>query len=123
MIENAALGRPVIAEGSHNRYDWMFVTDAARSVELALRAAGPTPSRALTVGGDVATVGDVADLLCGWFAGAERRDDPGSEVVVADYDPAPARAEISYSPMVSLREGVLATVNAARRRAGLPLVA
>jgi UDP-glucose 4-epimerase len=123
MIEGAARGEPIVVEGADDRYDWMHVTDAARSVELALRAA-PTRSRALTVGGEVATVGDVADLLCGWFPGAERRDAPGNEaLVVADYDPAPALAEIGYSPGTSLREGVLAMANAARRRAGLPQVA
>ena len=122
LIEGAALGGPVTAEGSDDRYDWMYVTDAARSVELALNA-GPTTSRVLTVGGEVATVGDVADLLCGWFPGATREDLPGSSQLVADYDPAPALAEIGYAPRTSLREGVLATVNAARQRAGLPVVA
>ncbi len=122
LVEGAALGGPVTAEGSDGRYDWMYVTDAARSVALALDA-GRTTSRVLTVGGEVATVGDVADLLCGWFPGAARQDLPGSNQLVADYDPAPALAEIGYSPETSLRHGVLATVNAARRRAGLPVVA
>jgi nucleoside-diphosphate-sugar epimerase len=122
LIEGAARGEAIVAEGPDDRYDWMYVTDAARSVELALRA-GQTPSRALTVGGDVATVREVADLLATWFPGAERRDAPGVQDLVADYDPEPARAEIGYAPEVSLHDGVLAMVNGARERAGLPLVA
>jgi nucleoside-diphosphate-sugar epimerase len=122
LIEGAARGAPIVVEGPNDRYDWMFVTDAARSVELALRAE-PTPSRALTVGGEVATVRDVADLLAGWFPGAQRRDAPGVQDLVADYDPAPALAEIGYAPTMSLRDGVLAMVNGVRERAGLPLVA
>ena len=38
LIESAALGESIVAEGSSDRYDWMYVTDAARSVELALAA-------------------------------------------------------------------------------------
>jgi UDP-glucose 4-epimerase len=121
LIEGAACGDAIVAEGSNDRYDWMYVTDAARTVELALRA-DPIPSRALTVGGEVASVGDVADLLSGWFPTAERTDQPGTSELVADYDPGPALAQIGYAPRTSLRHGVLATVNAARERAGLPPV-
>jgi nucleoside-diphosphate-sugar epimerase len=122
LIEGAALGDPCVAEGVDDRYDWMYVTDAARSVELALRA-DTTPSRALTVGGEAATVGDVAELLQGWLPAADITVQRGSSELVADYDAAPARDEIGYVPLTPLREGVLATVNAVRRRAGLPLVA
>jgi UDP-glucose 4-epimerase len=121
LIEGAARGEPIVVAGSSDRYDWMYATDAARSVLLALEAAG-TSSRALTVGGEVATTGDVADLLSGWFPAAERRDEPGSSELVADYDPAPALEQIGYAPEVSLRAGVLATVNATRARLGLPLI-
>ena len=122
LIEGAARGEPIVAEGPDDRYDWMFVTDAARSVELALRAQ-PTPSRALTVGGHVGTVREVADLLAEWFPGAERRDTASVQDLVADYDPAPALTEIGYAPQVSMHDGVLAMVNRARERAGLTLVA
>jgi nucleoside-diphosphate-sugar epimerase len=122
LIEGAALGNGIVAEGSDDRYNWMYVADAARSVELAL-AAAPTKSLALTVGGDVATVGEVADILTEWLPDAPRRDDPGSSQLVADYDLTAARAEIGFAPETSLRAGVLATFNAARRRAGLRLVA
>jgi UDP-glucose 4-epimerase len=122
LIEGAALGDACVAEGGDDRYDWMYVTDAARSVELALFA-DPTPSRALTVGGEVATVGEVVDMLRGWFPAADINVVAGLSELVADYDPAPGREEIGYLPVTPLRDGILATVNAARRRAGLPLVA
>jgi UDP-glucose 4-epimerase len=121
LIEGAALGSPIVAENADARYDWLYATDAARSVCLALDAE-PTPVRALTICGGVATVRDVADLLAGWFPDLERRDEPGITELVADYDPEAARAAIGYAPRVGLREGVLATVNAARARAGLPPV-
>lgn len=122
LIEGAALGGTCVAQGGDDRYDWMYVTDAARSVGLALFA-DTTPSRALTVGGEVATVGEVAEMLRRWFPAAEIMVEPGSSELVADYDPGPALAEIGYAPLTSLRDGVLATANAVRRRAGMPLVA
>jgi UDP-glucose 4-epimerase len=122
LIEGAALGEGTVAAGADDRYDWMYVTDAARSVGLAL-SADTTPSRALTVGGEVASVGTVADMLRDWFSAVDITLEPESSELVADYDPAPAREQIGYTPMTSLRQGVLDTVNAVRRRAGLPLVA
>jgi nucleoside-diphosphate-sugar epimerase len=118
LIERAALGRPCEVGGGDARYDWMYVTDAARSVELAIDA-DQTPSRALTVTGEVGSVGDVADFLRGWFPDAAIDVRAGSSPLVADFDPNPARSEIGYEPQVGLRAGVLATANAARRRHGL----
>lgn len=118
LIEGAALGEAQVVRDGDGRHDWLFATDAARSVELALLA-GRTPSRALTVCGQVASVRDVVDLLRGWFPNADMSVAPGLSALVPDYDPGPALAEIQYRPIVSLRAGVLATANAARRRAGL----
>jgi nucleoside-diphosphate-sugar epimerase len=100
----------------------MYVGDAARSVLLAL-AAGLTPSRALTVGGEAGTLDDVVALLRSWFPATAIRVQPGTTPLVADFDPEPALAQIGYRPAVSLRDGVLATANAARRRAGLAEIA
>ncbi len=123
LIEGAGLGEEIVAEGPGDRYNWLYVTDAARSVQLSLDAPS-IPIRALTISGESATVGAVADVLGEWFPGAGRRDQPGaSELVVADYDPQPALEAIGFEPATSLREGVLATVNAARQRSGLQLVA
>jgi nucleoside-diphosphate-sugar epimerase len=122
LIEGAALGQEIVAEGVDARFNWLYVADAARSVQLSLDA--PAISiRALTISGESATVGEVADLLSDWFPGARRRDQPGSSELVADYDPAPALEAIGFAPLTGLRAGVLATVNAARRRAGMQLVA
>jgi nucleoside-diphosphate-sugar epimerase len=121
LIEGAAEGEQIVVEAASDRYDWMYATDAARSVQLALFS-DPTPSRVLTVGGEAATIGDVADLLCGWFPTAVRRDQPGTSDLVADYDPGPALAQIGYAPLTSLRAGVLATLNAARTRSDLPVL-
>lgn len=118
LIEGAARGEPQVVADADGRHDWMFATDAARSVELALSAAR-TPSRALTVGGEVASVHDVVDLLRRRFPESEMTVLPGVSALVADYDPSPALTEIGYRSSVSLRDGVLATANAARRRAGL----
>jgi UDP-glucose 4-epimerase len=122
LIEGVARGERTVAAGGDDRYDWMYVTDAARSVGLALQA-DTTPSRAMTVGGEVASVGTVADMLRGWFPAVDITVDPQGSELVADYDPDPAREQIGYTPMTSLRQGLLETVNAVRRRAGLPLVA
>jgi UDP-glucose 4-epimerase len=122
LIEGAARGESGVAEAGDARFDWMYVTDAARSVERAV-AADATPSRALTVCGEVATVREVAAMLRGWFPSAEIGVQPGTSELVADYDAGAALAEIGYAPATPLREGVLATANAARLRARLPQVA
>jgi nucleoside-diphosphate-sugar epimerase len=118
LIEGAALGQRCEIGDGDTRSDWMYVTDAARAVALALDA-GRTSSRALTVGGEVGTSRDVAELLRRWFPTADLEIRPGAGSLVADYDPGPAFAEIGYRPTVTLPQGVLATVNAARRRSGL----
>jgi nucleoside-diphosphate-sugar epimerase len=121
LIEGAALGVPCVVEDADSRNDWMFVTDAARSVELALRSPR-TPSRALTVGGEVGTTREVVAMLRALFPTAEIDERPGESASVSAFDPEPARTEIGYAPAVGLREGILATVNAARDRVGLPEV-
>jgi UDP-glucose 4-epimerase len=122
LIEGAALGRRCVVEAADERYDWMYVADAARAVLLAMHA-GPAPSGVLTVCGEAATTREAAELLSAWFPEADLVVRPGSTGLVADFDPRPAREQLGYSPGRTLEEGVLATANAARQRAGLPLVA
>lgn len=116
LIEGMALGEPTRVANADQKNDWLFVSDAARSVLLALdsQAAG-----ALTITGEVATTRDVAELLQGWYPDTELSLAPGSSDLVAEFDPDPARTAIGYRPHVSLRDGVLLTASAARERAGL----
>jgi nucleoside-diphosphate-sugar epimerase len=122
MIEAAALGKRCIVQAADQRNDWMYVTDAARSVLLAL-AGEQTRSRALTVCGQVATTREVATMLAGWFSNGELVLVDGSTGLVADFDPRPAHDQLGYRPLEHLSGGLLSTANAARRRAGLPEVA
>jgi UDP-glucose 4-epimerase len=122
LIEGAALGRRCVVESANARYDWMYVADAARSVLMAIQAA-PASSRALTVCGQAATTGEVAEMLRNWFPEAELVTRPGTADLVADFDPGPALDQLGYRPARTLPEGVLATANAARQRAGLAQVA
>jgi nucleoside-diphosphate-sugar epimerase len=123
LIEGAALGRRCIVEAGDTKNDWMYVADAARSVLRAMQATSLS-SGALTVGGDVASTREVAELLLTWFPDAEVDVLPGTgDDLVFDFDPGPARRELGYTPAYTLREGVLATANAARRRAGIVEIA
>jgi UDP-glucose 4-epimerase len=121
LIEGAALGRRCVVASADTRNDWMYVTDAAQSVLRATHADRVT-SRALTVCGQTATTREVAELLVTCFPEAELELLPGSGELVADFDCSTAFEEVGYRPAVTLREGVLATANAARQRSGLPLV-
>ena len=121
LIEGAALGVPCVVEDADASNDWMYVTDAARSVELALRSPR-TPSRALTVGGEVGTTRVVVAVLRDLFPMAEIDERSGETASVSAFDLEHARTEIGYAPAVGLREGIIATVNAARERVGLPEV-
>jgi UDP-glucose 4-epimerase len=119
LIEGAALGRRCLVEAGDTRNDWMYVTDAARSVVLAMRASSVS-SGALTVGGEVASTREVADLLREWFPDSELEVLAGTrDDLVYDFDPEPAFRELGYTPEYTLRDGVRATANAARVRAGL----
>jgi UDP-glucose 4-epimerase len=123
LIEGAALGRHCIVDAGDSMNDWMYVTDAARSVVLAMQAPSLNCG-AVTVGGEVASTREVAELLLTWFPDASIDLLPGTgDELVFDFDPEPARREIGYTPAYSLQEGVRATANAARRRAGLVEVA
>lgn len=120
LIEGAALGQPVVVAAPDERYDWMYVEDAARSVIQAI-GAGSVGSPALTVGGTRASVRDVVALLLGWFPAApiELGDQVPDQAAETDTC---AAARLGYEPATSLRDGVLATANHARVRAGLPAV-
>jgi nucleoside-diphosphate-sugar epimerase len=122
LIEGAALGRRCVVNSADATYNWLYVADAARSVLMAIQA-GPVVSRALTVCGQVASIREVAQMLRKWFPEADVVERGGTADLVADFDPAPAFDHLGYSPVLTLDQGVLATANAARQRAGLSLVA
>ena len=121
LIEGAALGRKCVVDRSDGRSDWMYVGDAARSAVMALHASSVT-SRAMTVCGQVATRREVAQMLSTFFPEAEIVMLPGTIDLVAEYDATTAFEQIGFKPVRTLREGVRATANAARQRAGLPPV-
>jgi UDP-glucose 4-epimerase len=121
LIEGAALGRPVVVAAPDQRDDWMYVEDAARSLVLAADA-GPVGSPALTVGGTRASVREIAALLAGWFPDAPIELGEQEPDQAAETDASAAGRLLGYQPATSLRDGVLATANAARVRAGLPAV-
>jgi len=121
LIEGAALGQPVAVAAPDERYDWMYVEDAARCLIQAVDAKS-VGSPALTVGGTRASLREVVALLVGWFPDAQIELGQTEPDQAAETDTCAAARELGYQPATSLRDGVLATVNAARVRAGLPVV-
>jgi UDP-glucose 4-epimerase len=121
LIEGAALGKHRFVPSPDESYDWMYVEDAARSVLCALDIES-VRSPALTVGGTRALVRDVLDLVASWFPDADLEAGNVPVERAAVTDATLAAFELGYTPMTSLRDGVLATANAARVRAGLPVV-
>lgn len=121
LIEGAALGQPVVVAAPDERHDWMYVEDAARCL-IQASDAGSVGSSALTVGGTRASVREVAALLLGWFPAAPIELGEKEPDQAAETDTSAAGRLIGYKPATSLRDGVLATANAARVRAGLPVV-
>jgi nucleoside-diphosphate-sugar epimerase len=120
LIEGMALGERTVVRDADQENDWLFVADAARSVLLALDSEA---TGAVTVTGEVATTRQVAELLREWFPESDLTLVAGSSDLVADFDASAALTEIGYAPRFSLQEGVRATVNAVRERAGLTAVA
>lgn len=120
LIEGMALGKRTVVGNADQKNDWLFVTDAARSVLLALDS---NATGALTVTGEVATTRQVAEMLHEWFPDSELSLAEGSSDLVAEFDATAALAEIGYEPRFSLADGVRQTANAARERAGLTAVA
>lgn len=121
LIEGAALGQPAVVAAPDERYDWMYVEDAARCLIHAVDA-GPVGSPALTVGGTRASVREVVSLLQAWFPAAPIELGEQEPDQAAETDTSAAARLLGYQPATSLRDGVLATANAARVRAGLPAV-
>jgi nucleoside-diphosphate-sugar epimerase len=121
LIEGAALGEPVAVAAPDERYDWMYVEDAARCLVQAVDAES-VGSPALTVGGTRASVREVVALLLGWFPAAQIELGETEPDQAAETDSLAGGRQLGYEPATSLRDGVLATANAARVRAGLPVV-
>jgi nucleoside-diphosphate-sugar epimerase len=121
LIEGAALGQPVAVAAPDECYDWMYVEDAARSLVQAVDAES-VGSPAITVGGTRASVREIVALLLGWFPAARIELGKTEPDQAAETDTSAAGRELGYEPATSLRDGVLATANAARARAGLPVV-
>jgi nucleoside-diphosphate-sugar epimerase len=119
LIEGAALGKRCEVPSADTKHDWLYVADASRCVCMGMRA-GALTTRALTVCGQVATTREVGDMLRAWFPDAELVMAEGADDL--DFDPTPALNELGYAPAVPLRDGILATANAARQRSGLRTV-
>ena len=121
LIDKPALDQPGVAPHGDELMDWVYVEDAARAVVLASETAG-NKSIGLNVLGQRATIREVADRVRKLLPKAKLDVQSGTWGGAMRFDAATTKAEIGYSPQVSLDEGLRRNINILRSKQGLATV-
>jgi UDP-glucose 4-epimerase len=118
LINGLIARRPVALSSGHQRRDFVAVTDVAHAL---VRLLSSDLEGAVDIGtGEATSVREVAGVVADVVGGVEllrlgaRVDDPGPSLAVAET--ARARAELDWEPRLSLREGILQSVEWWRAR-------
>lgn len=122
LIDNPALGKPGKSPYGDALLDWLYVEDGARATVMAANTPN-TPSRALNVCGQRATVSEIADTVRKFIPDAEIEVEPGDwKFPPYLYEGRTTESEIGYKPEFSLEEGLHKNINMVRERADMPAV-
>jgi len=125
LVYNPALGKPGRPPAAaDNLFGWTHVDDAAGVTVSASRVQN-TPAAAYSVGGELATIGEMADYVRELVPGAEISLMPaekagGASIMTCKYDTTAFDREIGYQPGTTLRDGLRETMNIVRAEAGPP---
>jgi UDP-glucose 4-epimerase len=120
LVEKPALGLPGRVPGADALVDWQYVEDAAQAVVLALYHNGPTRTRVFNTRGDRRTVREAVECVRRLMPAADIEATPGTARGIAKLSARRIEEELGYAPRFSLEDGLRASINAYRRRAGLP---
>jgi UDP-glucose 4-epimerase len=127
MVVNPALGKPgKVPAAADNVLGWTYVDDAARALVMASKTPQPG-SKAYSLMGSIHTVKEIADYVRELFPDADivllpLERSASHTIMTCKYDTRPLEEDIGFRPQWTMQQGVLATINEARREHGLPPV-
>jgi nucleoside-diphosphate-sugar epimerase len=125
LVYNPALGKPgKPPAAADNLFGWTHVDDAAGATVAASRVTRPAEA-AYSMSGELATIGEMADVVRGLVPGASLSLLPpekagGGSIMTCRYDMTLFDRDIGYRPRWSLRDGLRDTMDRVRAEAGLP---
>ena len=121
LLEKPAIGEPGVIRNGDDTPDFLYAEDAGRALHLATEAP-PCPLSGLTICGSTGSMWDAVALVRRLLPDADLRVEDGQTIGAMNYDPSVTETAIGYSPQFTLEDGFRATINAVRRKHGLPLI-
>ena len=121
LLEKPAIGEPGVIRNADDTPDFLYAEDAARALHLATEAP-PCPLSGLTICGSTGSMRDAVAIVKRLLPDADLRVEDGQTIGSMNYDPSVTEAAIGYSPQFTLEDGFRATINAMRRKHGLPQI-
>ena len=121
MIENVALGKPAVVPFGDDAVDWQYVEDVSNSIVMSCTCP-LTKTRIFSVKGGIRPVKEAAEYLKQVIPDAQITLEPGTFGISWDYDAIPIAEEIGFTPVYSMEQGILKTLNRFRELAGLDAI-
>ena len=121
LLEKPAIGEAGVIRNGNDTPDFLYAEDAGRALHLASEAP-PCPLSGLTICGSTGSMRDAVALVKRLLPDADLRVEDGLTIGAMNYDPSVTEDAIGYSPQFTLEDGFRATINAMRRKHGLPQI-
>ena len=121
LLEKPAIGEPGVIRNGGDTPDFLYAEDVGRAIRLATEAP-LCPQSGLTICGSTGSMRDAVELVKRLLPDADLRVEEGLTIGSMNYDPSVTEAAIGYSPQFALEDGFRATINAVRRKHGLPQI-
>ena len=121
LLEKPAIGEPGVIRNGDDAPDFLYAEDVGRAIHLATEAP-PCPLSGLTICGTAGSMRDAVTFVKRLLPDADLRVEDGHTIGAMNYDPSVTEAAIGYSPQFTMEEGFRATINAMRKKHGLPPV-
>jgi UDP-glucose 4-epimerase len=118
-LVRAGLGEPAVVPFGDDVVDWQYVEDIA---DLVVKCLGVPKTRTTVFNTrfDVRSIREAGDYICKLVPGARISYEPGEFGIAWELDDSVLQAEIGFEPRFSMERGLRASINHARREAGLP---
>ena len=121
LLEKPAIGELGVIRNGGDTPDFLYAEDAGRALYMATEAP-PCQLSGLTICGSTGSMRDAVTLVKRLLPDADLRVEDGLTIGAMNYDPSVTEAAIGYSPQFTLEDGFRATINAMRKKHGLPQI-
>ena len=118
MIE-PALGKPTVVPYGDDVIDWQYVEDIA-SLVIKCSKIGPTKTHIFNTKFDVRSIREAGSYVKTLIPDADITFEPGTFSIAWKLDDTSLQDEIGFTPEYPMEQGILATMNFVRAKAGLP---